>query len=71
MIDVTFCDQVTQQETHLNPKHATMRRTPEGDYCFSIRIYGITKFEIDRLKCLAKTINKENEMFLMDYNLSK
>lgn len=61
MIRVMLYNDETEQTIIVNPRHATMRRVPNEDYCFSVRLYGINQFEIDKLKQWAKSINQEYE----------
>ena len=61
MIQITIYDTQTEQEILIMPRHATMRKVPNEDYCFSVRLYGLNQFEINRLKKLAKRINKNRK----------
>ncbi len=60
MVQIMIYDDETDQSTELLPRHATMRKVPNEDYCFSVRLYGINRFEVNRLKDLAKKINQED-----------
>ncbi len=58
MIQITIYDTEIEQEILLLPRHATMRKVPNEDYCFSCRLFGINQFEISRLKKIVKKINE-------------
>lgn len=59
MIRIILYNDVNETSFLMRARHATMRKVPNEDYCFSVRLYGLNRFEIERLQQSARDINKE------------
>jgi len=41
------------------PRHCTFRKVPNEDYCFSFRVFAVTKHDIVKLKEYALKVNRD------------